>query len=126
MRDKAPSQVHLPACPDGACAGCPAAVTRRQFFATAAGATAGALLTGATAEAGGRRTIAAPAAEKTRIRILYSLHAVRQAVPDWPNIGFDFVPEMNRINAALTKACPEFEFLPTCWATPLSKRRDGS
>jgi len=93
----------------GACAGCPAALTRRRFLTATAGATAGALLAG-TATAAGR---SADVAGKTRIRILYSLHAERQAVPDWPNIGFDFVPVMDRINGALSKACPNFEFLPT-------------
>jgi hypothetical protein len=50
---------------------------------------------------------------KTRIRIIYSLHAPQQAVPDWPNVGFDFVPVMDGINTALANACPEFEFVPT-------------
>ncbi len=110
------SHVHPRMCQAGACVGCPAAVTRRQFFATAAGVAAGALLAGATGEAAIASAAAARGAAsggKTRIRILYSLHAERQAVADWPNIGFDFVPVMNRINTALTKACPEFEFLPT-------------
>jgi hypothetical protein len=111
MNDRAPSLVHPRTCVAGACAGCPAAVTRRQFFATTAGATAGALLAGSAA--GASAASAGHGADKTRIRILYSLHAERQAVPDWPNIGFDFVPVMNRVNAALEKACPDFEFLPT-------------
>jgi hypothetical protein len=116
MRDQASPQVHPGACVARGCAGCPAALTRRQFFATTAGATAGALLAGAGADAGSRSATvlhATAAAGKTRIRILYSLHAERQAVPDWPNVGFDFVPVMNRINAALAKACPDIEFLPT-------------
>jgi hypothetical protein len=56
---------------------------------------------------------AARTAGKTRVRILYSLHAPQQAVPDWPNVGFDFVPVMDRINAALADGCPGFEFVPT-------------
>ena len=93
----------------GGCSGCPAAFTRRQFLVTTAGAAAGALLAGpVTSEAS-----PAAAAAKVRIRILYSLHAPQQAVPDWPNVGFDFVPVMDRINAALAQACPEFEFVPT-------------
>jgi hypothetical protein len=110
MTDRACSQACLPGCLAGACAGCSAAVTRRQFVATTAGATVGALLTGTVS-----RASATPlrSAAKTRIRILYSLHAERQVVPDWPNIGFDFVPVMDRINAALAKACPDFEFIPT-------------
>ena len=116
MRDEASPQVLPGTCVARGCAGCPAALTRRQFFATTAGATAGALLAGAGADAGPGTSTAphAPAAAgKTRIRILYSLHADRQTVPDWPNVGFDFVPVMNRINATLARACPDFDFLPT-------------
>ena len=46
-----------------------------------------------------------------RIRIIYSLHAVVQPRPDWPNKGFDFGPVMKRINSELAKGCPEFEFV---------------
>ena len=50
--------------------------------------------------------------KKMRIRIIYSLHADVQAQPDWPNIGFDFKPVMNRINNLLTQNFTDFEFLP--------------
>jgi len=96
-------------CVENGCCGCPVALTRRQFLATTAGAAAGALLPGPLA---GEARVTGTAG-KTRIRILYSLHAPRQAVPDWPNVGFDFVPVMDRINAALASACPGFEFVPT-------------
>jgi hypothetical protein len=96
-------------CVSGGCSGCPAALTRRQFFVTTAGAAAGALL--ASPAIGEARAVGTAA--KTRIRVIYSLHAPRQAVPDWPNVGFDFVPVMDGINAALAKACPDFEFVPT-------------
>ena len=46
-----------------------------------------------------------------RIRVIYSLHAVKQPGPDWPNVGFDFGPVMERIDAALSSGCPDFEFL---------------
>jgi hypothetical protein len=52
------------------------------------------------------------AGRKLNIRILYSLHAVVQAQPDWPNIGYDFKPEMDRINAALAKHFPGVTFHP--------------
>jgi hypothetical protein len=51
-----------------------------------------------------------------RIRIIYALHAVVQPKPDWPNIGFDFGPEMGRINTMLIKQFPGFEFLPAMTA----------
>ena len=49
--------------------------------------------------------------EKTRIRIIYSLHANKQAQPDWPNIGFDFVPVMESVKNELSSRLPGFEFL---------------
>jgi len=56
---------------------------------------------------------AAQDAGKVRVRILYALHAPQQPRPDWPNVGFDFVPVMDRINSQLAKRFPGFEFLPT-------------
>ena len=47
-----------------------------------------------------------------RIRVLYSLHAPVQAQPDWPNIGFDFRPHMERINNALSAKFRNIDFLP--------------
>jgi hypothetical protein len=49
--------------------------------------------------------------DKMHIQVIYSLHAEKQPGPDWPNVGFDFGPVMKRINAALAKRCPEFEFV---------------
>jgi hypothetical protein len=48
-----------------------------------------------------------------RIRIIYSLHTVKQDRPDWPNVGFDFKPPMERITSELIRQFPDFEFLPT-------------
>ena len=82
-------------------------MSRRQFLVTGCATCVGAA--GLLAAQG-----AAHAAEddgKMRIRVVYSLHAEKQAQPDWPNIGFDFGPVMERINGALTAGCPEFEFV---------------
>jgi hypothetical protein len=43
---------------------------------------------------------------------VYSLHADKQAVPDWPNIGFDFNPVMQRFNTALAQGYPDMDFVP--------------
>ena len=56
--------------------------------------------------------------EKTRIRIIYSLHADKQAQPDWPNIGFDFNPVMDSINQVLTNKLGNFEFLSSMATGP--------
>lgn len=42
--------------------------------------------------------------------LLYSLHEPVQARPDWPNLGFDFRPVMDRITATMATECPEFVF----------------
>jgi hypothetical protein len=56
--------------------------------------------------------------KKMKIRVIYSLHAPVQAKPDWPNIGFDFNPAMNKINSALAENFPDFEFLPALATGP--------
>lgn len=89
------------------CGGC--AVTRRGFLASGCAACAGAM---------GLLTVPAPARAaqtggKTRVRVVYALHAETQPGPDWPNVGFEFRPVMDRINATLANAVPGFEFLPT-------------
>ena len=86
------------------CRGC--GLTRRQFLAGCA----------ACAGSAGLLTVpswlqAAEAKDKPRIRLIYSLHAVQQAGPDWPNKGFDFAPVMERFNRELARRCKGFEFL---------------
>ncbi|MBN1818223.1 MAG: hypothetical protein JW828_12760 [Sedimentisphaerales bacterium] len=85
------------------CMACP--MNRRRFLAgCAASAAAGPLLTLPAAAAGQDQA-------KMRIRIVYSLHGPQQTGPDWPNVGFDFQPVMDRINRQLTRRCPELEFV---------------
>jgi len=58
--------------------------------------------------------IPSPGADgRLRIRILYSLHAPVQDRPDWPNIGFDFRPVMDKFNTELAGRLPEITFIPT-------------
>ncbi|NLY00375.1 MAG: hypothetical protein GXY83_30130 [Rhodopirellula sp.] len=92
------------------CGGCP--LHRRDFLAAGCAACGGAL--GLAAGAGSARA----AAEKPRVRIIYSLHADVQAQPDWPNIGFDFRPVMARTQEALAKGCPELEFVASTATGP--------
>jgi hypothetical protein len=56
--------------------------------------------------------------KKMRIRVLYSLHEAVQSKPDWPNIGFDFNPVMEKINTTLAKNFSDFEFLPALATGP--------
>ncbi|MBN2307719.1 MAG: hypothetical protein JXR94_02040, partial [Candidatus Hydrogenedentes bacterium] len=92
--------------------GCPGCgVTRRGFLAAGCAACAGVMAAPRAVRAAQDARVAADA-RKTRIRVVYSLHAEVQPRPDWPNIGFDFRPVMERINTELAEGCPDFEFLP--------------
>lgn len=50
---------------------------------------------------------------KMKIRVIYSLHAPVQPMPDWPNKGFDFNPFIDRTNTLLKQQFSSFEFIPT-------------
>jgi hypothetical protein len=88
-------------------------MNRRRFLAAGCAACAGAagLLVNPRASwaAGGG---------KMRIRIIYALHAAQQPGPDWPNVGFDFRPVMERINTGLAQQCPDFEFVSSLATGP--------
>lgn len=56
--------------------------------------------------------------QKLRIRILYSLHAEVQPGPDWPNVGFDFKPFIERVNNLLTSNFSDMEFITSLAAGP--------
>lgn len=89
------------------CAHC--ALNRRDFLKTSGAACAGAfgaMILPTVLPLGRNR-------DPLRIRILYAAHADRQEVPDWPNVGFDFRPVMERFTAELTARCPGFEFAPS-------------
>jgi len=86
------------------CACCP--MNRRQFLTKCAACVPAASLLAVPS-----RLIAKGRDSKIKIRIIYSLHAVKQAQPDWPNIGFDFQPVMDGINKELASRCGDFEFL---------------
>jgi hypothetical protein len=98
--------------PASRCTRCP--LHRRDFLRQAGAAAAGAL----GALAAPRWLQAAEPLGKTRIRILYALHAAVQPVPDWPHKGFDFRPVTKRIEAALRRQCAGFEFLPSLASGP--------
>jgi hypothetical protein len=81
--------------------------TRRQFLSACGACTA--CFTASAYTGLSTLTSCAPK-EKTKIRIIYSLHAEKQAQPDWPNIGFDFRPFIDQVNRTLTDQCNNFEF----------------
>lgn len=89
-------------------------INRRRFLAAGCAACAGAtgLLTA------GVPVRAAQGGDKIRIRLVYSLHALKQPGPDWPNVGFDFAPIMERVQAELAQRCPGFEFVASTATGP--------
>lgn len=90
-------------------------LNRRQFLAAGCGAAcAGAA--GLLAAANSAR--AASGERKMRIRIVYALHAPVQPGPDWPNVGFDFKPVMERMTTGLAAQCPQFEFVSSMATGP--------
>ncbi len=88
--------------------GCAHCLTRRGFIATGCAAACSGALVGL----GTQKAARAASDSKLRLRVLYSLHDEVQPGPDWPNVGFDFRPVMEKINNTLTRAFPEAEFLP--------------
>jgi hypothetical protein len=56
--------------------------------------------------------------QKMNLRIIYSLHDVVQPRPDWPNVGFDFGPVMERINTTLAERCKDFTFVSSLATGP--------
>jgi hypothetical protein len=87
--------------------GCAAqAISRRRFLAGCAACA------GAAGFAAGPKWLSGAGRNGLRIRIIYALHGPKQEVPDWPNVGFNFVPVMDRTNAALANRFKDITFLP--------------
>jgi len=83
---------------------CP--LSRRRFLAAASAGALGALAPKGLFPAAGQN-------EKMRIQVIYALHAVVQPGPDWPNVGFDFGPVMDRITTTLIKSFPDCDIATT-------------
>ncbi len=101
-------------------------ISRRKFLGGCAVCAGAAGLMGApgwlrAASGMGRQGTGLSSGEKLRIRILYALHAAKQDRPDWPNIGFDFVPVMEAANAELLRNFPGWTFIPTLAAEQARK-----
>ncbi len=60
---------------------------------------------------------ASSAPDQVRIRIVYVLFGPVQPRPTWPNVGYDFVPDMKQLEAALTRECPTFRFVTSMAST---------
>ena len=82
-------------------------LSRRQFVASGALAAAA----GVTAVSPTQPVFAQGAEKKMKIRVFFSLHADVQAIPDWPNIGFDFRPVIDDYMSGFKKVLPDVEFV---------------
>jgi hypothetical protein len=91
-------------------------LSRRRFLAAGCAGALGALAPRVLFPAGGRT-------RKMRVRIVYALHAVVQPGPDWPNVGFDFGPVMERITTSLAKNYPDFELVSAMAKGPEEARK---
>ena len=103
-------------------------VSRRKFLGGCAACAGAAGLMGApgwlkAATGIGRQGMDLSSGDKLNIRILYALHAAKQDRPDWPNIGFDFVPVMEAANAELLRNFPGWTFIPTLATGPEQARK---
>ena len=87
-------------------------LSRRKFLAGCAACAGAASLAAAPRWLDGASGTG-PQSGKIKIRVIYALHGPQQKDPDWPNKGFDFVPVMDRINAELSRRCPDYVFIPT-------------
>jgi hypothetical protein len=84
-------------------------LSRRGFLAAGCAACAGGLLPAAR-PLGSLRAGPSQASGGPRVRVVFALHAPQQPGPDWPNVGFDFQPVMDRTMKALVGGCPGFTF----------------
>jgi hypothetical protein len=48
---------------------------------------------------------------RMKVRVVFVLHAPVQPKPDWPNVGFDFNPVMEKIMNTLANGCRGIEFV---------------
>lgn len=51
-------------------------------------------------------------ARKPRVRLVFSCWALKQDRSTWPNIGYDFRPDIEYVTSTLQKSCPNVELLP--------------
>ncbi len=91
-------------------------ISRRKFLGGCAACAGAAGLM--TAPAWLRSALPSTGGGKLRIRVLYSLHAPVQVQPDWPNVGFDFRPVMEKFNIELAARFPDNTFIPTMATGP--------
>jgi hypothetical protein len=56
--------------------------------------------------------------EKVKLSLLFALHRLKQDRPDWPNLGFDFRPVIEKYTSALHQKFPHYTFLVSLVSGP--------
>jgi hypothetical protein len=56
--------------------------------------------------------------QRPRVRLIFACWAVKQDRPTWPQIGYDFAPDIERVRTTLEAHCPQVEFLPVVAHSP--------
>ena len=91
--------------------GCCSSVSRRSFLSTGCAAGAGVVgIMGATLPFVNSAR-ADDGNGNMKIRVIFALHAPVQPGPDWPNVGYNFVPMMERTITALNDRCEGMDFI---------------
>jgi len=63
------------------------------------------------------------AKKEFNVRLLFALHRLVQNQPDWPNIGFNFTPVIEKYTETLIKKLPSFNFLSSLSSGPEETRK---
>ena len=85
--------------------------SRRSFLASGCAACAGAVGVASAVLPFANLASADDKNGNMKIRVIFALHAPQQAVPDWPNVGFDFAPIMEKTVNTLNEKCEGVDFI---------------
>jgi len=50
--------------------------------------------------------------DRPRVRLVFACWGVKQPVPCWPHIGYDFAPQIELVTSTLRRLCPKIEIVP--------------
>lgn len=92
---------------------CPLHYLNRRRFIVGCAALSGCLINELNNE-----LIASQNQPKKKIRIIYSLHSLKQQGPDWPNKGFNFEPVIEKTSRELKQHFKQYDFLVSTASGP--------
>ena len=86
-------------------------VSRRSFLATGCAMSAGVAGAASAALPFVNTARADDGNGNMKVRVIFALHAAVQPGPDWPNVGYDFNPVMERTMSVLNSRCEGIDFI---------------